>query len=143
MKKVSVFIVMLVLIVVSFSSCKKEIVYSHHIFWFNKATSDSLKAKGVETLRSSAIDYKPNIHDKWYSFADADDWYASEPAFDQYGMICLSIELKKNETKSFSYEIIAMGEMPSQEEILSHMSMLKGAFEMKYASTTYTQLIWE
>jgi hypothetical protein len=147
MKKISIVLCMLILIIASFSSCKKEKVFSRHIFWFNKATSDSLKAAGAEILESTPIDYKPGMEDKWYARTDVDYWYTSEPEFDQYGMLCVSVGLDKGETKSFKYNITALRPYMSSAytpvEILQHMPLSQGSFQMEYATTTYTQLIWE
>ena len=143
MKKISLVVGILFLIVASFSSCKKEQVFSRHIFWFDKATSDSLTAAGVTLLSSSPVNYKPGDDDRWWGRVDVDHWYASQPEFDPYGMLSVSIAIDKGETKNFGYDIRAMASSMSGVDIIQHMPMSQGTFEMGHATTTYTQLIWQ
>lgn len=129
------------------TACKKEKeqhVTGTHIFWFDKATSDSLREFDVENLRLSTNSYD------WYpgemiSFSTSvEDWTPSAPGENEKLMLLkLFVDAGPD---SVGYEIRPepgiMKDTDLWLEFKSHLQNFEGTVVVYPDSTTHTQLIW-
>jgi len=147
MKKTWVILCTAILLPTFFFSCKKETSQSHHVFWFNKATSDSLKAAGASFLYSEPDNYDPINSDQWMYRTSTNNWKDVSPESYDVDLLYVQVFLSPGETKKIGYEI-SVGDnnnvpFADQNYFLQHIPNLKGNIDFTYQNNTITQLVWQ
>jgi predicted small secreted protein len=145
MKKTWVILCVAIALPLLFFSCKKEKTQSYHVFWFDKATSDSLKAAGASFLYSEPDNYELIESDQWVYRTSINNWSDAETS-GEFGLLFIRVFLGEGETKKVGYKI-SVGDnndvpFSDQNYFLQHIPNLKGSVDFKYQNSTRTQLIW-
>ena len=148
MKKTWVILCTAILLPTFFFSCKKGKTQAYHDFWFDKSTSDSLKAAGASFLYLDPDGYEPIESDQWKPRASVNNWSDTGPeAFSGSDLLFIRVFLGEGETKQIGYKITVGDDnnMPfaDQNYFLQHIPNLKGSVDIKYQNHSTTQLVWQ
>ncbi len=129
-----------------FISCKKESeerILGTHIFWFDKATSDSLIANGYDELHLSITQFEFYPGDEVGFSVLASDWDSTRPAIKNPSLM-LRHKMVSGDTTNFEYKIDAtpLGVTP-QKSGFNRLINSVGRAQLRGGEITYTKLEWK
>ncbi len=129
-----------------FIACKKETkdrVYATHIFWFDKATSDSLLVNGYGELHLDVPFIELHPGDVYRPSALASDWDSIEPPI-KSALLMVRYEMNPGDTISFEYSVDATppGGNP-QNSGFDQLKNSSGQMKLKGGEIIDTKLEWK
>lgn len=134
-------------LIIAVLSCKKEDtndVQATHIFWFDKATSDSLVANGFGEVHLEIPDLVLGKSDLYRPVVAAENWSAEAPPISS-DVIMVRLFMEQGETANHTYEIgiTPLGGSNGQTEALKHLVNANGTATFVADRVSYTQLLWK
>ncbi len=132
------------------SECKKDNGTCHyegvfkHIFWFDKATSDSLIAHGYTEVSCVNIitDQTPYNGMPMFTTVSSNRYFSSAPVCHQNNILCISGALKEGESLNTSYVIADLTNVKENFNSAPAIRNWSGTVTIIYGNCLATQLIW-